>query len=136
MQWNLEKGGNFSVKSYFKHLTKWNNVLRPNFLMRQIWKAKVTPRVAFSAWEVCRECILTIDKLKTRGLAIPNRCYMCMQDEESCNHILLRCPVAFGLWSLIYSLVGISWVMMGSIREELWAWEDMYLENRLINLFH
>lgn len=134
MQWKLEKSGNYYVKSYFKHLTRRDNVLSPDFTMRQIWKRKVPPRVTFFAWEACGECILTIDKLKSRGLFVPNWCYMYVKNEESCNHVLLWCSGAFGIWSLIYSLIGISWMMPVSIREELWAWECVHLNSRLIKL--
>lgn len=34
-------------------------------------------------------------------------------------HVLLRFPVASGLWNPIFSMIGVSWVMVGSIREEL-----------------
>lgn len=45
--WNLEKSGRFSVKSYYSHLTRTDHVRLLNFLARQIWKAKVLPRIGF-----------------------------------------------------------------------------------------
>lgn len=89
VQWKLENNGNFSVKSYCKHLLRSDNMSRPKFPSGQIWKSKVPPRIASFGSEACKESILTIDKLKSRGMVIPNRCYLCMQAEESCNHILL-----------------------------------------------
>lgn len=41
------------------------------------------------AWEACRECILTIDKLMIKGLMVVNKCDLCMNAAESCNHNLL-----------------------------------------------
>lgn len=77
------KSGKFSVKSYYSQLTRTDLVQLQNFPMRQIWKTKAPPRIAFFAWEACRECILTTDKLKATGMFIPNRCYLCKKAEES-----------------------------------------------------
>lgn len=78
--------------------------------------------MAFFAWEAARESILALDMLKRRGMVLVNRCYLCKRDEESRNHILLWCPVVCNMRSMVYSLLGICWVMVGSVREELWAW--------------
>lgn len=48
-----------------------------------------------------------------------------MGNVESCNHILLRCPIAYSLWCLLYGLMGINWVMAESVREEVWAWKGL-----------
>jgi hypothetical protein len=40
-----------------------------------------------------------------------NRCYMCKKIEESVDHLLLHCDVAFALWSTLFSRFGMSWVM-------------------------
>lgn len=81
----------------------------------------VPPRVAFFAWEACWEKILTTDKLRARGLIIVNGCLLCLNAEESCNHLLLWCHIAYRLWCMIYSLLGIEWVVAGSVRDEIWA---------------
>lgn len=50
-----------------------------------------------------------------------NRCFMCLKAEESCNHLLMRCPTTFELWALVYRVLGIKWVMVGTVRDELYA---------------
>lgn len=119
------------MKSYYGQITRKNLERIHHFSMRQIWKTKVPPRITFFAWEACRECILTIDKLKVKGLCIPNKCYLCMKAEESCNHVLLWCPVAFELWSLIYNLLDINWAVAGSVREELQAQDGVHFDRKL-----
>lgn len=49
-----------------------------------------------------------------------NSCFICKKETESCNHILLQYPLVYKLWTLAYSLLGINWVMDGSVREEIW----------------
>lgn len=50
-----------------------------------------------------------------------NGCFLCKAGEESCDHILLWCPAVYSIWSTVYGLLGLSWVMAGSGSEELWA---------------
>lgn len=65
--WELEKRGEFTVGSYYRFLKGGEEDGIHEFPIKQIWKTKVPPRVGFFAWEVCRESILTIDKLRTKG---------------------------------------------------------------------
>ena len=53
---------------------------------------------------------------KRRGWMIPNRCYMCEEEEEMTGHILLHCSKAVILWQLIYSPFGVYWVIYFLVR--------------------
>lgn len=120
--WKLEKRGVFSVESYHRQLIGGFDGGLQNFQTKQIWKVKVPSRIASFSWEACREGILTIDKLRARGQIIVNCCYLCLSVEESCNNLLLWCPMAYGIWNMICDLLGIDWVMSGTCGE-IWAWE-------------
>lgn len=63
-----------------------------------------------------------------------NRCFMCKMNAESCNHLLLWCPVVYSLWSLICGLLGIKWVMAGSVKDELWAWARLCKKKKQLML--
>lgn len=123
LRWMLTKNGSFTVKSWYKWLLKDNdNAVR--YPHKQIWKVNVPPRISVFAWEECREHILTINKLRRRGQVLVNACYFCEKAEESFNN-LLWCPMVYELWTLVYRLLGINWVMAGSVTYELWAWESL-----------
>ncbi|RVW55322.1 hypothetical protein CK203_089055 [Vitis vinifera] len=79
-------------------------------------------RVAFFVWEATWAKILTLDQLKKRGWKMPNRCYMCKEEEEMSIHILLHCLKAHILWQLIFALFGVHWVMHSSVRGLLLNW--------------
>lgn len=83
---------------------------------------RLPPRVSFFTWEVTQEYILTIDKLKKRVLVLVNGCFLCLKDEDSCNHLVLSCSITFEMWSLVYRALGIDWVMARTVRDELWVW--------------
>ena len=55
--------------------------------------------------------IFTIDNLCKKGIIVLDWCYMCKRCEESVDHLLLYCPIAFEMWSLVLCLFGLLWVM-------------------------
>ena len=65
-----------------------------------------------------------LDQLKKRGRPLANRCYLCEEEEETLDHLLVHCPQARILWELILAIVGIGWVFPFSIRQVLLAWQE------------
>lgn len=104
--------------------------------MRQIWKVNVPPCVAFFSWEAGRECIFTIDKLMGKGNMLVNGCFLCRKAEETWNHILLWCLVAYSLWTLVYGLLGISWVIAGNMKNKFWAWDGLSRGRKFNTSYH
>ena len=101
--WKEAKGGNFSVKSFYSALEGSSTVLFPKSI---IWSPFVPTEVGFFAWEATGGKVLTLDQLKKRGWALPNRCYLCGDAEESINHLLIHCTKARVLWDLLFNLFG------------------------------
>lgn len=52
------------MSSFYKHIVGEDPASTSIFPSTQIWKSKVSSRIAFFAWEACRESILTLGKLK------------------------------------------------------------------------
>lgn len=119
--WRGCKNSEFSMSSYYCKLMAHSQSNSSIFPSNLIWKNSAPPRMAFFAWEAYRESILTLDKLRARDCTLLNGCFMCMRDKEDHRHLLLRCPTAYELWSLVYGLLGICWVPAGSIEDEIWA---------------
>lgn len=105
-----------------------------SFPAKQIWKIQAPPKITFFAWEASRNAILTFDTLRKRGQVLVNGCYMCKGHVEMCNHLLLFCLAVLHIWSMVYWLLGVSWVMAGSIREEIWAWKGIGRNGRFFSL--
>ena len=51
-------------------------------------------------------------------------CCMCKQSSESVNHLLLHCEVAQALWSVLFSLFDVTWVMSGGVADLLACWRE------------
>lgn len=51
-----------------------------------------------------------------------NRCYLCRKNQETVNQLLLHCPVAPDIWSMLYRSFGLSWVMPQNLRQAQLSW--------------
>jgi hypothetical protein len=67
------------------------------FPWKSIWKTKAPLKVAFFAWSVALEKILTLDNLRKRHVIVINRCCMCKRHGESVDHLLLHCETVCAL---------------------------------------
>ncbi|RVW13836.1 hypothetical protein CK203_079440 [Vitis vinifera] len=88
MRWKVTSNGSFSVKSLYNDLSSRRAGLFPHGL---IWNPSVPSKVCFFAWEASWGKVLTMDQLKKRGWAVANRCFLCCEEEESIDHILIHC---------------------------------------------
>ena len=48
-----------------------------------------------------------------------NRCYLCKVEEETSDHLILFCKKDTMLWSLLFSLFDVQWVLHSSIKRSL-----------------
>ena len=117
--WKLTPNGVFDVLSFY------NSLFAPptfHFLWKCIWSNKVTKRV--SLWTAVRDSILTIDNLVKRNLSLVNWCCLCRCNGETVDHLLLHCKFAHALWSELFLMFGLQWVMPRMVVSLLFAWEN------------
>ena len=46
-------------------------------------------------------------------------CSLCKRNGELVDHLLIHCPIAFDLWSMVFTLFGTHWVMPKTVVELL-----------------
>ena len=55
---------------------------------------------------------------------------MCKRNGESVDHLLIHYPLAFDLWSMVFTLFGIHWVMPKIVVELLDCWQGKFGRHR------
>jgi exonuclease III len=121
--WTPSCRGLFEVRSFYTTL------ISPNppgtFPWKSVWKAKVPSRVAFFVWTAALGKILTTENLRKRRVIILDWCCMCKSSGESVNHLLVHCPVAWELWSMVLVMFGKNWVMPRAVVDLLSCWKGI-----------
>jgi hypothetical protein len=125
--WNPSKRGLFEVRSYYEVLIRKNG---PSFLWESIWRVKAPTMVAFFVWSAALSKILTHENLRKRNVVVIEWCCMCKKNGESMNHLLLYCAVACELWSYIFTLFGIEWVIPRTVLELFTSWGTLGVYGR------
>ena len=62
------------------------------------------------------------DNLRLRKLVFVDRCIMCRHGEETVDHLLLHCEMAYRLWNFVFRTFGLPWVIPRSILDLLFGW--------------
>ena len=100
------------------------------FLMKNIWKSCVKSKVSFFAWETSWGKVLTFNQVKKRGQVLANRCYFCQAEKKSIDHLLLHYGKTRALWEMFFTLFGVSWVFLSSVKETLLGWNGFFMGKR------
>ncbi|RVW88076.1 Transposon TX1 uncharacterized 149 kDa protein [Vitis vinifera] len=127
VSWTETKSGKFSVKSLYLAIEAGGSARFPSSL---IWNANVQPKISFFAWEATWGKALTLDKVQKRGWALANRCFLCLKNEETIDHLLLHCSRTKVLWDLLFTIFGVSWVLPCSVKETLLSWHGSFVGNK------
>ena len=114
--WIALNGGVFSVKSLYSILELGGSSIFPS---ESIWRVRVPPKVAFFSWEASWGKVLTLEQLQRRGFSLANRCFLCLSEVETVDHLLLHCVKTQVLWNLLLSLFGVSWTLSCTVKETL-----------------
>ncbi|RVW55855.1 Transmembrane emp24 domain-containing protein p24beta3 [Vitis vinifera] len=94
--WTASKDGVFSVRSLYSMMEPGGLSLFPS---ERIWRARVPPKVAFFAWEASWGKVLTQEQLQRRGFSLANRCFLCLSEEETVDHLLLHLKATLLGWN-------------------------------------
>ena len=105
--WIASRYGTFLVKSLYSILEPWDSPLFPS---GSVWRSSAPHKVAFFAWEASWGKVLTLDQLQRRD-TFWQRGIFCLFKAETVDH-LLHCAKIWVLWNFLFSLFGMSWILV------------------------
>lgn len=95
--WNLEKHGNYSVKSAYKFLqvqkSYWSFANNASYWSK-IWCIKAPAKCLNLVWRSLSYCLPTVVMLQQKGVEVDAICPIYRREAETIDHVFLRCPVA------------------------------------------
>ncbi|KAK2370478.1 hypothetical protein QL285_083527 [Trifolium repens] len=99
--WNEEKDGVYSVRTGYRKLMEAN--YRGYLPVRDagwssIWKLHAPPKTKHLLWRICRECLPTRSRLRSRYVQCPVHCPLCLTHEETDWHLFFHCEAVKGAW--------------------------------------
>lgn len=87
---------------------------RVEFSFKGIWTWGIPYKVSFFLWASVLDNILSLNHHKSRGWNLANRCYLCMKEKESVDHLLF-----ITTWCkrsrISFTHLNISWVFPNTI---------------------
>jgi hypothetical protein len=100
--WSIEKDGVYSVRTGYRKLMEAKN--RGYGTAREegwsgIWKIHAPPKTKHLLWRVCRECLPTRSRLRTRCVQCSEECPLCLTHDENDWHIFFICEAIKSAWS-------------------------------------
>lgn len=89
----------------------------PTLCWAKAWYPGFTPQINIFLWILLQNNILTIDNLRKRGFCFPNFFYLCLNNEESTNHIFLHCPYTTSIWGMFFQMWGLNWAFQDEMQD-------------------
>ncbi|CAI0460668.1 unnamed protein product [Linum tenue] len=127
--WLPNPDSGFSVSSMYRALADDLFPGVANYPVVSIWKAIIPTKVCFFLWTLSHSKLRTIDKLKSWGLNLANRCDLCKCQEETADHLFVDCTFAREVWFGISRACPLVEPPSGDIVTVLHSWPSRVPDN-------
>lgn len=94
--WKKTENGLLTLKDAY---TFFNNANQVVFWGKMIWKASIPPSRSFLIWRLLHNRVATDENLQKRGVTTVSICSLCLNCDESYEHLFLKCNYALEIWS-------------------------------------
>jgi hypothetical protein len=129
-RWPWSSSGVYTARSTYKMLTQ-GSIAHP--LGEAIWRNKATPKSKLFVWLAAQDRIWSSERRYRHGLQDhATRCEVCMQEIETCEHILMQCVVTREVWHICRETLELTFEepTQASTFEEWWLRERAKLRDR------
>jgi len=66
--------------------------------VRRVWRSWAPQRVKFFTWLALKRRLWTADRRRRHGLDAHDKCWLCDQEPETTDHLLINCSFAKTIW--------------------------------------
>lgn len=102
--WPHAASGKFSVKSLYSRLISGT----PTSKFKQVWTAKIPPKIKNFLWQAFRGRLPSADQIRKRNGPGSAHCALCSELEDT-NHIFFGCVLAKLAWDCVRSWLQVDW---------------------------
>jgi ribonuclease HI len=99
--WTEENNGVYSVRSGYRKLMKEEGRGYDSDLVEgwsSIWKIHAPPKAKHLLWRLCKECLPTRLRLRSRYVQCPEECPLCLSHGEEEQHLFIHCESIRAAW--------------------------------------
>jgi hypothetical protein len=96
--------GKYTTTTGYKSFTIVPHVPPDPTIWKSIWNSKSILKIDMFVWTLAHRSILTGENPRRRGWEGPSRCPLCIQEEETLDHMLLKCPFTKDVWNPVLGL--------------------------------
>jgi len=77
-------------------------------VFKHLWLSKAMPKVLTTTWRALLERLPTKVNLSRRGVVVSDKnCVLCLDREESNQHLFLECKITYQVWNNCFRWFGI-----------------------------
>ena len=58
---------------------------------------------------------------------LANRCFLCLFEAKTVDHLLLHYAKTWVLWSFLFSLFSVSWILSCLVKKTLLGWHELFV---------
>lgn len=98
--WRIEASGKYTVSSLRHHI---DDRVLPKAPVQWTWNGLVPRKVNILSWRVAHGRIPTRTNLVKKGIGDNPNCILCGKEEETEEHIFLKCQVSYEVWQNLKS---------------------------------
>jgi hypothetical protein len=133
--WPWSNSGVYTANSTYRMLVEGGTRFP---LAEAIWRSKAAPKIKMFLWLAAQHRIWTSDRRLRHGLQMSTAsCFVCDQDEDTAEHILMQCVHARQAWYICSQLAPIAFTapMQDSELEDWWLLARRRFHNQDRRLF-
>lgn len=102
--WSWSPDGRYSARSAYRMLHSGAIAFRGHSL---IWRTWAPLRVKIFLWLTFKRKHWTADRRARHGLPATDAYYLCDQEAETIDHLIIRCPFTREIWHFVLQVVGL-----------------------------